>query len=248
MNRPHSFLLLVLVIVSLLGMILACQFNWDETEKQTTILEQYYLIDPQSLLYSLAQGNQNAFIPIDTEPEFPAPSQQIPVAWGQADYWYIVEAVFKSVWEEPLESWRLNNMGFGLGCEKVDDGLQYGDFRFFQDTKTNGRESRIMRYINIDPRSKSIHVWESEYHPRLVDWGSIELAQIRFSVDDALTIAESNGGMEKRLSVGNVCDVSLWLSPDSPRYQGWEVRYTTKEDIKFFRIQVDPVTGKIHFP
>jgi hypothetical protein len=248
MNRSHSFFPLAFVIMSLLVAMLACQFNLDETEKQTTILEQYFLIDPPSLLGSIAQGNKNAFIPVNTEPEFPAPFQQIPVDWTQVDYLYIVQAVFEHVWGEPLNGWHLNNMGFSLSCTNIDIGFQNGDFRFFKNTNTRERESRIMRFINIDPRSKSIHIWESEYYPRLVDWSSIDLAQNRFSADDALNIADSNGGREKRLSVKNMCDISLSLSPDLPRYNGWEVFYATKEDAKFFRIQVDPITGKIHFP
>jgi hypothetical protein len=118
------------------------------------------------------------------------------------------------IWEEPLEGWQLKSMNFGLGCAEVDIGLQYGDFRFFKNVKTRERESRIERSMDMDPRSKSIHVREFEYYPRLVDWESIEREQIRVSADNARTIAENNGGRDKRLSVGNRCDIALLLSID----------------------------------
>lgn len=243
----HYFFFLVLAI-PLLGAILACRINFDEKELQTTTLEQYYLFDPVSVINGFDHEDQIEFILVDAEPEFPPPSQQISVTWNQVDYLNIVEAVFLHVWKEPLEGWQLKTMDFGLSCAKSNIGLQYGSFIYFKNTITLEGESRTVRYIDIDPRSKSLHIRESEFYPRLVDWGSIGLKEVQFSADQALTLAENNGGREKRFLVDNRCDILLLLSPDLPRYKGWEVRYAIQGDTRFFYVQVDSQTGEIRFP
>jgi hypothetical protein len=245
-HRIHYNVILILVIAALLTFTLGC--NSDERENIKTTFEQYYTIDPRSLLNSLVQDGANLFSPIDTEPELPPPDQQVTVNWSQADYLRIVDALYRNIWQEPLDGWSLSNMSFALGCNKIDNGFQNAQFDFFQNVKKQDLEIRIVRFINIDPRSESVYVLESEYSPRLTTWETIDLVQIRFSAKDALMIAEQNGGREKRISVGNSCDISVVISPGSASYRGWDVRYSNKNDSRIFRIQIDPLTGHINFP
>ena len=240
-NQSHGFVLFAVSV--LLFSMFAC--NSDESEGITTTFEQYYSIDPQSLLESL---EKESFTPVDTVPEIPLPDQQIPVNWNQADYLRIVDAVFKNAWDESVEGWSLKSMSFALNCTKIDYGFQNAHFRYFKNSRVQEREVRFERSIHIDPRSKSIYVLEFEYFPRLTDWDSVDLAQVRYSADDALRITEENAGQEQRLTVENECDISLLLSPDSPRYRGWDVRYTNRNDGTILLIQIDPLAGEIHIP
>jgi hypothetical protein len=191
----------------------------------------------------------NVISPINERPNTVPFAEQFSVNWDQETYFYIVKAIYQYVWGETLEGWHLNNMDFELTCNEIEIGLQNGRFEFFRDEITSQGESRITRFIDIDPRSNFINVTERVYFPKLVDWKSIDLTTMKNSAGVALHISETNGGEEKRLSIGNNCNISMWLNPDVARYRGWNILYTRNSDgAKIFRIQVDPITGKIHFP
>lgn len=245
-NRNRLHVLKILVTVVFFMFVSACHSN--ASEDITTTFEQYYSINPQSLMDSLVQDGQDVLTPVDVAPEFPPPDEQIPVNWSQVDYLSIVDAVFKNAWGESVDGWSLKSISFALGCTKIDYGFQNAHFRYFKNANVQEREARFERSIHIDPRSKSIYVLEFEYFPRLTDWNAIALTQLLYSADDALRIAEENGGQEQRLAVENECDISLLLSPDSPRYRGWDVRYTNKNDGTILFVQIDPLSGEIHFP
>ena len=238
---------IILAVGMLLAAILSCNFNFETREPMTITYEQYYSIDPPSLLSSIGQNGDTPFTPIEDQPELPPPDQQITVNWKQADYMRIVNALFEDIWGETSDGWLLKSMSFGLGCTKIDNGFQDADFQYFRNEKKQEQESRIVRFVRIDPRSKAVYVVERIYSPRLVDWDSVDLTQL-FSADDVLALAESIGGKEKRLAIDNVCDITLLISPDPGTYQGWKVRYSNSDVVNLFDTRVDPITGEIDSP
>ena len=238
---------IILTVGMLLAAILSCNFNFETREDMTITYKQYYSITPPSLLSSIGQNGDTPFTPIVDRPELPPPDQQITVNWKQADYMRIVNALFEDIWGETTDGWLLKSMYFSLNCTKIDNGFQNAYFRYFRNEKIHEQESRIERYIAIDPRSKSVYVSEYIYSPRLVDWDSVDLMQL-FSADDVLALAESTGAKEKRLAVDNVCDITLLISPDPGTYQGWKVRYSNSDVVNLFDMRVDPITGEIDSP
>jgi hypothetical protein len=230
--------------------ILVLLASWaDREEEKTNNFSQLYSIEPASLLEDLEQGKRNVFSPIAEEPLWPPPDQQIPVPWTQEDYLRIANAMFEFIWNDTLTGWQLNDMYFNLGCTKYDIGFQSGIFTFFKNKEVNGNKFRIERTVNIDPRDKTIYITENEYHPRLVEWSSIDLVRNKFSADEILQIADEAGGKTQRLSVENACEISLLLSPGSARYKGWWIRYfESKNDATLFRADIDPSTGEVSIP
>ncbi|MCI0556431.1 MAG: hypothetical protein L0287_36275, partial [Anaerolineae bacterium] len=149
----------------------------------------------------------------------------------------------------PLQGWQLKGMDFQLSCAQVHHGFQNGRLEFFKVVKEKEQESRIVRFIDVDPRGNFVHAKEWEFFPNLGNLKAIDLTQLEISADLALQIAESNGGEEKRQSIENACDISLGLYPNSSSYKGWEVIYTRSDDrTSFFHIQIDPISGEIYLP
>jgi hypothetical protein len=133
-------------------------------------------------------------------------------------------------------------MDFALGCSKCKD-LEWR-FQFFSVIKDNDKNRAGAH--DIDPRSNFVHVSETEYSPKLIDLKSIDMAQLKISADQALQIAESNGGEEKRASVKNACSISLQLILDRTNRWQWKVYYHRHDDrTLFFNILIDPYTGEV---
>ena len=243
MKRLGPTISITLATVMLFATLLSC--NIGKTEEQTNLFDQYYTIEPTSLLDSLKRGEM-AFTPVSQRPELLPVDQKVPVNWHQADYFYIANALYEGVLGKTLQGWQLSSMDFALGCSKVQNGFQNGRFGFFSIVKDNDQETRLERFIDIDPSNNFVNVSETKYSPKLIDLKSIDMAQLNISADQALQIAESNGGEEKRASVKNACSISLALTLDRTNKWYWDVFYTRHDDrTLFFDILIDPYTGEI---
>lgn len=246
MKRLRPTISITLAFVMLFAAVLSC--NIGKTEEQTNLYSLYYTIEPTSLLKSLQRG-EAAFTPVSQKPELIPFDQQVTVNWHQADYFYIANALYEGVLGKTLLGWQLSGMDFRLDCSRVQNGFQNGRFGFFSVEKDDDQESRLERFIDIDPRHNFVHVSETKYSPKLIDLKSIDLTQIKISADYALQIAESNGGEEKRASVKNACSISLLLTLDRTDRWQWRVYYARSDDrTLFFDILIDPYTGEARFP
>src|SRR5688500_8125221 len=166
MNRLNPQVSIILVLTILFAVMLSCNFN--QTEEQTTLFDRYYTIEPISLMDSLKNGDMNAFFPVNQIPGLLPVDQQLAVDWPQADYFYIANTLYEGVLGKTLQGWQLNSMDFRSGCSKIQNGFQNGRFYFFKAVKEKEQESRIIRFIDIDPRGNFVHIKEWEFYPSLV--------------------------------------------------------------------------------
>jgi hypothetical protein len=243
---------LFLTCVACFGVLVLLESISDRREEKRNLFSQLYSIQPESLLDGLEQGRIGVFIPIDEEPPWPSPDQQITVPWTQEDYLRITNALFAFIWSDTLADWQLNDMSFGSDCEKYDIGLQYGSFTFFKNEEINGNKIRMERFVSIDSRDKTVYATENKYYPRLVDWPSIALIENLLSAEEALQRAENAGGKEKRLSVANACDISLLLNQDVGLWNKkwwWKAYYSQRDDKGLqttrFSVDINPYTGEL---
>jgi hypothetical protein len=251
MKRFSLFITLLLTCAIAFGVLVFLDSLFDRRETKTNRFSQFYSIEPKSLLDTLEEGNVDAFAPIvaDESPFLP-PDQQIPVTWTQEDYLRIADALFTFLWDDGLDSWQLNSMSFDLNCTDFSIGLQEGDFTFFKNQQASDAETRLERFIRIDPRNKYIYIAEYAYYPKLANWSSIDLKNNKFSASKILQIADKAGAKAKRESVENACDIHLLLAPGSPRYDGWQIyfRRADKDRTKLLYVEVDPFTGETSLP
>ena len=233
------------------GILVLIESVSDRREEKTNLFNQLYRIEPESLLAEIEHGNTVVFFPIDEDPPWPSPNQQIPVPWTQEDYLRITNALFEFIWSDTLTDWQINLMLFGSGCRKPDVGLQYGIFTFFKNKEIDGNKSRMERIVNIDARDRTVYIAENRYDPNLVDWSFIAIDENLLSAEEALQRTETLGGKEKRLSVMNACNISLSLNHDVGWWNDelwWSVHYSGKDDkdrpISIFTVDINPYTGE----
>jgi hypothetical protein len=72
-------------------------------------------------------------------------------------------------------------------------------------------------------------------------FSSIEFAEVRVELQEALEIADHYGGREYRESLDNQCDVQIWLRPSE-----WEIGYRNHETSRWesWTIMIDVETGE----
>jgi hypothetical protein len=244
MISPHKNTLRVLVaFLVLLGTTLACYVDAKETEIDKSDKE--FDIDSSTILEALAQGKKDVFTERkETPAEESTARREEPVNWSQADYFRVANALHQFTWNEPLDSMNLYSMYFSLSCDEAENGFQYTQLRFYRVIETDKGEARINRGIEIDPRTDYAAAWEAEYYPNLSKWKPIDLSKVEITADQALQIAENDGGRDKRIAAGNECYITIVMSTDTIHYRGWTIDYSNADYADVFYDEIDPVTGK----
>jgi hypothetical protein len=240
-----------LVCVACFGVLALLESISDRRETKTNLFFHCYTIEPESMIEALNTGKVDVFSLVAEEPPSIPVEQQSAVLWTQDDYVRIVNALFQFTQNDDLANgWQLESMNFSSDCESFGEGFYDGNFHFFKVVKTDERESRIERIVNIDPLNKVVLITENEYSPILADWSGINLDKNLISASEALQIAEDNGGEEERLSANNACYVDLhfnygvgWWEKD----WWWDVWYrrSDKDLTMLLSLVINPHTGKI---
>ena len=249
-KRIRNRLIIFVLIIVLIGVNFACQTPWymDQYDpgyspgdyEQTDSFE----IDPETILTALEQGQTNVFVPINSTPEayisLPAGSY----SWTQADYLKISENLFQYVWKEPASAWSLYQIGLvKRGCENNLDGFDMARVVYFKSIEVDGEEMYTVRDVFITPLLRKI-TWGKtwNYHPTH-KWKEIIFEGLQVTADDALLLAENNGGKDIRLRMNNKCNISVDLAPDGT-YSGWRITYIDENARTVFAMSVDPSTGE----
>lgn len=200
-----------------------------------------YKIDVNTTLNSIDNGQSPIFWPETAQISNPNISSDL--NWTQSEYLKVALALFEFEWKETYSSqdWTINSMIFERKCEEDPVGFESASFLFDQ--------LIFQKEFHYNTRAIEISLPES-----IVSWGSgsgyprpllgaieFNLDDIKITADDALKIAEENGGKAARQSIQNNCGISLNLDGN------WRVRYAGPPDRAktLFDIHINPFTGKI---
>lgn len=201
-----------------------------------------YQIDPNAILAALDSGATDVFTPVDSSRPIEVADQSI--SWQQADFLKVARALNQTVRSEPLSGWKLYSMHFSSACQDDPRGFTEGDFYYF---KTTFRDNGKIRFTTQDffvlPQyGQATWAGGSNFSHPLFGWKNIRLGRIQITAEDALTIAEENGGKESRLLAENNCTIHVALSGANL----WQVYiYYDETSALLFRMEIDPSTGRI---
>lgn len=203
----------------------------------------FYQMDSQTILASLDGGETNVFTPVAANSQ--APIFEEPISWQQSDFLKVARGLNQFIWKEPLSGWKLYSMNFSAACQDDPIGFSEGDFYYF---KTVFRDNGKIRYstqdYSISPQTGAVS-WAGGAnfpHPPL-GWASIRLSQIKVTAEDALRIAEENGGRETRLLAQNKCRMHMGLLSGDAVWQVFIYQDDTGSTL--FRMKIDTRTGRI---
>jgi hypothetical protein len=202
----------------------------------------YYKIDPERILTSLDSGEKKVFAPEATSPDDPIFEKYF--SWRQSDFTKITTALHEFVWDEGLDGWKLYYMDFSTPCHDNLSGFELSEFYFFKTIfHKNGQISYAGRGFLVTPQYGDVEWGSGPNYPHpILGWKSVNINKVKITAEEALAIAEQNGGKEARLLSNNQCKVTAQLSG----YSGWEIFiYSYGTGSSIFRMVIDPSTGKI---
>lgn len=205
-----------------------------------------FLIDPETIIELLENGETDVFTPNlqQVDGEKPTALFTKPINWTQGEYLMIAETINQIVWKDTLDDWELYGMVFDLNCQDNPSGFEKGGMTYFKTIlPDSGKKGYTVRDFFVDPKYTYVEWRGGANYPRpLFGWKRIDLDNLRINAEDALRIAEENGGKNTRLRFNNNCRIKLTLEPE--RYAGWFIKYRV-DGLPKFEIMIDPYTGKI---
>jgi hypothetical protein len=206
-----------------------------------------YEIDPETILLSLDRGDMDVFMSFIGEPgNYPYP----PVGhfnWKQSDYLKIASALYQIKVKENVNDWNIYSMIFNRSCSDDPKGFDVGEISYFK-TDDSDATRYILYDILISPINKGV-AWETggAYSRPLLGWTKVDLGRLKVTAEDALQMAEGNGGKEARLKVDNECKIHLIIGVNPVGDNDWKVSYLNySNDIPgliLFEIHIDPYSG-----
>ncbi len=200
-----------------------------------------YKIDSSTILKSIDSDQSTVFFPetlvISTS------NAKNELSWTQLEYYKITVALFEFVWKESLnKNWSIHRLFFETVCKENPAGFEHATFLFNQLIFQNEHFRYNARAIEITPLDNEV-LWGggNTYLRPVFGESQIDLDNLTILADDALNIAEKNGGKDLRVSVKNSCDLTVSLEDGI-----WKVIYYYSDPgSASFRIDIDPYTGKV---
>ncbi|MBI3167841.1 MAG: hypothetical protein HYZ22_05145 [Chloroflexi bacterium] len=197
-----------------------------------------YAIHSQTLLQDIHQGHKNIFkflpdgeLTVRTDLGLP------PIRWTSKDYVLIADQFNEFVSGESLSGWKFHAMFYSMNCEDFQYGFQGASFDIVKYTTPN---TRIERSIWVYPFEDHI-AWKETAYEDEYSYASFDLSQISISPEEAMEIAEDQGGRAFRVSENNDCKIGLRIIAGI-RDGNWQATYDTGETE--YVIDINKETGE----
>lgn len=239
--KKHLFILYG--IITLFGLN-ACLLL--ETDVQILSKQASFAYDPNTILEGIRRGERDVLIPLEPrqEPEYIS-GKALPV-WSQAEVFEIVDYIFETVWRDSRDGWQVHYFSLHSSCQ-ASQGFQVGRFIFVKVLSGEPHDTRLVRTIVI--QRHLIATKDESYNPMQGSWDIFDLEEATVTAEQAIQIAEQEGGLQSRLAVDNDCVIYVeFAQVDEPlipmlgfpaiESYKWYVRYS-QDGQSIFRKLVD---------
>lgn len=186
-----------------------------------------YQIDPKTILTALENGETDVFTPLLENSEWPDEITDTTFSWTQEDFLEVASALGKQVWDDPmdLEDWSVYFIIFQGDC-RAPTGFNMASITYFKEIEKNCEKCYVTRLIEIDTYESVVSWGSGATYPQTTDrWNGVDLAGAKITADDALRIAEENGGEDERLQDSNNC--LIYTDASRENNDKWELTYIT---------------------
>lgn len=210
-------------------------------EKLVDASEEAYRFDPQTILIKSTTSGNDIFVQVPFSEKLPEPIFTA-IAWQQEDYFLVTDLFMKYILYETRTTWRVIDISSVRLCSD-STGLPNLTIKMQKKVSSPEENHRIEAHVNIMPQSGIIEILKREYAPDEGGYHTISWNDIKIPAEQALEIAEQNGGAVVRQALGNHCRITISLTAGIQRNDWW-IYYEPINKPSVFEIAVDEKTGK----
>lgn len=238
--------------IALIGLVVLCTFSLcvfivylaNVTERGEVVAsyeEEIYEIDSQTILQDLSQGNKDVFQPLPNGHLTLTPETIFPsVEWTGVNYLTIANQFNKHISNENLENWKYLSISYSMDCSDFKYGPQQAIYEVGKNNAQNGNDIKVERQLWILPKQNRVEWYETQYDI-YYSYVTFEIEEIKISLEDAIKIAEEQGGTAFRLKEDNQCRIVVEIIAGIQE-NNWQIWYTS--DDNQYVIYVDKETGE----
>jgi len=247
MSKKRWFLIGLVGVALWVGSILCCllviQLGTESFSREELVnsSREAYHFDAEKVL-STRTGMNNIF----TQIPFPKRFTDFPgttVLWKQEEYLKIIDLFMKEVLQENRSTWELKSMGGTRFCNDIGIGLPNFGIDLQKSIILSEFNKRVELDISLSPVTERVIVHRREYAPDEGGYQTINWDDIRIPAEQALLIAEENGGAVVREALNNQCRITISLTA-GVQGNDWWIYYEPLNQPSVFEIAIDEKTGK----
>jgi hypothetical protein len=208
-----------------------------------------YLFDPRTVLASQERGRTDMFTPSSVDPNI-LDVEYDNISWTQSDFLSVANTLSQKVWNEPLDldGWSVYFVFFEGGCNDDFGGFHSFEITYYKTIKTDWETVYTARHLELTPWI-GVAKWGGDGNfstPSIFGWKNIELTKFKTTAEQAVRIADENGGKKARVNSENKCLIYAYTVEDSNWMFGynWYVYYF--DTATPFSAFVDPFSGEVH--
>lgn len=182
-----------------------------------------YEIDRDTLLQSLAAGEEDPWVLLEGEPDSDTRYSPVEIRWSGSDYLMISEAMYRTVWQESPDATQLFDWRYEVACERVDVGFDLAVTSF---SPANNAKEQTTHTIVIQPQYNLITVaeWTIALGQDQTFLGipKVDIEAIAVWPEEALQSADEVIGAQFRQGVNDACKVTVLYAVEE---MSWRVLY-----------------------
>lgn len=245
MNIKRIFLILIGLFVCALLIFGWVQYNEGGPVPYPISIGDFFTIgsttiDPATLLDDVENGKE--VINLDPQSNIPnSPAFIMTVGWSQNDYLEIAKAFHKAIWKDDPNEWHLYRAFFYLACKNSSAKFEGATLYYYQEVEEDEKSMYSVRAISIEPQYGYIAWGGDTFYPRpmIGEWREIDLEKItKVPAEEALKLAEQQGGKDIRKSVDDSCWIHVNMWPWGYKSSDWSVIYGGNSEITDGRIWI----------
>jgi hypothetical protein len=210
----------------------------------------FYQFNPQTILASLDRGETDVLTPfLGNSDDMTVKYDNI--AWTQSDFMRVANALSQKVWHEPLNLniWGVFFTFFEGQCNAQFGGFYAFEITYYKTVKVGWDVTYVARHIDLTAWN-GIAEWagDGEFStPFIFGWRNVGLAEVRTTAEQAVCIADENGGKIVWLNNEKTCMVYVDMDKNNRDTGGnWLVHYYNFALQTSFDGFINPLTGEFY--
>jgi hypothetical protein len=217
-----------------------------ENESQGQSFSDHYIFESKNIFEEYKKGKKDLFSIISLEnlsdEELESLPENPPSEWKQQDYLETLYIVHKTILHRPFKEKFRGAIFYVPKCDQVSFGPQHAVLF----TSTVNFPNATYYSYDIDLKNGSVSWHGNSYQP-IISWpiSSVDLSKNKITAEQALQIAEEQGGEGVRIANGNQCEINIDIDANS-RHGDWIVSYDSTIDqfTSLLRMEIDANTGQ----